>query len=176
MLYLLSFRVQNYTLCAHTASFLPSFSHKLQFSWPASNDETNGGFGSYEQVWISDGSPFTRCSVKGWGQFFYIPSKLIGRIPLYLHWRRSTKILQKWRKGQLFLVMIGLKGLFLSDFWRFLFIWRKVKIFLNFGALRIAQKSPNARWQANMRVLSHYPQIADNETFGWMLPLPDFLL
>ena len=108
------------------------------------------------------------------GAVFYIPPKLIGRIPLYLHWRKSTKILQKCRKGQLFLVMIGLKGLFLSDCCRFLFLWRNVKIFLNFGALRIAQKSPNARWQANMRVLSHYPQVADNETFERMLPLPDF--
>ena len=109
------------------------------------------------------------------GAVFYIPSKLIGRIPLYLHWRRSTKILQKWRKGQLFLVIIGLKGLFLLDCCRFLFYWWNVKKIPNFGALRIAQKSPNARWQANTRVLSHYPQVADNKTFGWTLPLPAFL-
>ena len=43
---------------------------------------------------------------------------------------------------------------------------RNVKKILNFGALRVARKSPNARWQANTQVLSYYPQIADNETFG----------
>ena len=43
---------------------------------------------------------------------------------------------------------------------------RNVKKFLNLGTLRFAQKSSNARWQANTRVLSRYPQVVDNEAFG----------
>ena len=57
------------------------------------------------------------------------------------------------------------KGIIFVRFLKILVFWRNVKKIPNFGALSIAWKSPNARWQANTRVLSHYLQVVDNETF-----------
>ena len=105
-----------------------------------------------------------------------LPSKLIRRWGIiFALGRKSTKILQKWWKGQLFLVMTGLKRWFVLDFWRFLFFCRNVKKNSSLRVLRLAWKSANALLAANMRVLKHYPQLTDNEIFRKRKPFSDFL-
>ena len=68
-----------------------------------------------------------------------------------------------------------LKEMICVSFLKFLFFCKNVKKNSNLRALRLAWKSANALWAANMRVLRRYLQLTDNEIFRRRNPLLDFL-